>query len=136
MPRNTPTAAEIEEIGRLLAKHWGAKARKALAPWLNGVSPWTTSLRQVRLLLKEVVRDVNRGPKVPISVRARLTEFGVKYGTETHGVDGDEPLEIQKLFRFGRNEWADIERAAAEAGITPTKYVRGAALKAAREGTT
>lgn len=130
-----PTAAEIEGVARLLAKHWPG-ARQPLRPYLRGLAPWGQALRHVRILLKEAVSETNRGAKIPLAARATLMEFATRYGTETRGVVGVEPLTRRKNIRFGENGWEMIENAAAALGVDPAVFVRNAALMAAERGAT
>lgn len=124
MPK-PPSAAEIQAVGEVLAQYWPG-ARAELKLYLDGRAPWAGALRQIRIILQQVIRDTNRGPKIPVRKRRDLAVFAATYGTETHGVLGSAPLEVQKTMRFTKEEWDAIEAAAKNRGITVTQFVRNA----------
>ena len=44
------------------------------------------------------------------------------------------PYRVQKQVRWTEAEWAEVQRAAAEAGQTPSEFIRRAVLARCREG--
>lgn len=130
-----PTTAEIRAAGELLAKYGGKDAREALALYRNGSATWDGALRTVRTLIREMQRQTRRGSNFPISARDALTAFAGQYGTETRATSvGAEPLTVKNTMRWGSSDWAAVMAAAEAQGISPTEFVRNAAVMAAREG--
>lgn len=136
MTDRAPTAAEIQRIAELLAKHNWPGARSELKPYLEGEAPWELALRPVKLLLQQVVDDVERGHKMPIGARFTLNQFAGRYGTVTRGFLGNEPLDFVVKARVGRTDHETIKAAAEAQGISVTEFVRNAVILAAQKGTT
>lgn len=126
-----PTADEIRTVAESLAKYDWPGARKQLRPYLNGEMSWDMALRTIRLMLKKVVADTSRGSKIPVGVRAQLTDFAARYGTQTRGMLSASPMTARYTVRFGSEHDAAIRAAAKAQRISVTDFVRNAAILAA-----
>lgn len=132
MTHQAPGAAELQEIGELLARYWpGAKA--TLRIYLTRVSPWSMAHRDIKVILQEMLRQVRSGAavKVPLHVRDKAMAFAGAYGTITRTTAAD-PLTVRRDLRFSEAEDAAIVAAAKQAGVPVTVYIRAAAVKASQ----
>lgn len=128
-----PTAAELRAVAEILVWYQRPGARQALSIYIAGDAPWEMSVRQIKMLLQDVISNRPGGRKLPIAARLTLLEFVAKYGSETRAAPlGTEPMTHRKNVRFGATEMESITAAAALLGVDVTTFIRNAAVLAAQ----
>lgn len=128
-----PTKEEVTHLANLLLETHGP-AKVALRHYITGHTSWeyaTPILRQLctdlvtakRIYLRADVRD---------AVKAFVTKYGIVRPHLYGEPKTNEPMTVLKNTRWTASMWDDVLKAAANAGVDPTDYIRQTVLRQAR----
>lgn len=128
-----PTKDEVTRLADLLIETHGP-AKVALRHYITGYTTWeyaTPILRQLctdlltakRIYLRQDVRD---------AVKAFVAKYGIVRPQLYGEPKTNEPMTVRLNMRFTATMFDDILKAAANAGVDPTDYIRQTSLRQAR----